>query len=315
MNHRRWIIALIALTLLGLSPACTSTTPTGNRLDVFVSILPQAYFVEQIGGNRVTVHVLVGPGQSPETYEPTPRQMSELDSARLYFTTGVPFESTMLRKLATLTPGVRIVDTTVAAAGMEDPEQAESTAETGSMAADSPAADTGTDHHDHLHGETDPHIWLDPELAREQSRIIAEALAAADPAHAAEYRRNLARLDAELERTDRRIAEILAPDRGRILLVFHPAFGHFARRYHLRQLAIETGGKEPSLKRMTQLIELAREKGIRVIFVQPQFSEKAAKVIAEAIGGRVVSVDPLAKDYPANLLRMARAIAAAYAGH
>ena len=105
------------------------------------------------------------------------------------------------------------------------------------------------------------------------------------------------RVDAELE-------EILRPLRGEALFVFHPAFGYFADRYGLEQIAIEIEGREPGPRQLEEIIEHAKEQGVRVIFVQPQFSKKSAETVARAIDGAVVPIDPLAYDWLDNLKRI-----------
>jgi len=96
-------------------------------------------------------------------------------------------------------------------------------------------------------------------------------------------------------------------------LVFHPAFGYFASAYGLRQVAIEEEGKAPGPARLAAVIEAAKADGIKVVFVEPQFSSSAARTIASAIGGEVVVIDPLAADWPAGMQAIARAFGEALA--
>jgi len=129
-----------------------------------------------------------------------------------------------------------------------------------------------------------------------------------DPRHAAAYERNLKALQADLDEVDARIAEALAPLKGRKFFVFHPAFGYFADAYGLKQVPVEIEGKSPGPRRLAALIEKARREGVKVIFVQPQFSPRGAQAVAEAIGGVVVPMDPLARDYLKNLEHIAQQI-------
>jgi len=154
----------------------------------------------------------------------------------------------------------------------------------------------------------DQHIWLDPKRLGIQAATLASALVAVAPERALTVLSNLIGLAGELAGLDARIARILAPHRGRPIFVFHPAFGYFADSYGLEQVAVETGGKEPSARRLVALIDSARAAGAKVLFVQPQFSDQNARTVAEAIGGAVVPMDPLARDVLANLERMARAV-------
>lgn len=288
---------LACLLSLGFTGACrTEPPPQPGKLAATVAILPQAFFVERIGGEHVDVQVLVGPGQSEHTYEPTPKQMSRLAESRVYFKIGLPFEERLLAKISRTVKGLSIVDTRE---GIQLRKMEEWQAE-------------GDEHHGDDHtGAPDPHVWLSPRLAKIQARTISRGLCAADPPHAANYERNLKVLETDLDEVDRRIAAVLAPLWGQDLFVFHPAFGYFADAYGLKQVAVETGGKQPGPKQLAELIGKARTSGVKLIFVQRQFSTTSGEAIAQAIGGTVVPIDHLAKDYLANLEDMAVKMAAA----
>lgn len=256
---------------------------------VFVSIQPLAYFVERIAGGHVAVDVLVAPGQDPHTYAPTPKQMVRLGKARLLVCVGMPFERTIVAKLAS-DRGLKVVDVSAGIDRLAAPE----------------------DHHDHAGhahaAETDPHIWMSPKLARTLARRICDELCSLDSAHEAEFRKNLRTLLGDLDRLDAELTRTLAPLRGKTFFVFHPAFGYFARAYGLKQEAVETGGKAPTAKHVKRVIEQAKADGVRVIFVQPQFSRQTAQAIARQIDGAVIPLDPLERDYIANLRRIGEQI-------
>lgn len=276
--------------------------PASATLRVFVSILPQAYFVERVGGDHVTVDVLIGPGQSPTTYAPTPQQMARLGEAQVYFRIGVPFEDSLLKRISTVSKPLRVVDLRdgVQLREMEDPHEH-----------DSHATDAGDGRERGGGPRSDPHVWLDPMRVKIMARTICEEFGRLDPAHAPVFSSNLEAFGEQLEAADRRIAKILAPFRGRRFYVFHPSYGYFAERYGLQQVAVETGGKQPSARELGATIEKARTDGVKVIFIQPQFSKSAAEAVAGAVGGTVEPLDPLARDYVANLGAMAARIAAA----
>jgi zinc transport system substrate-binding protein len=274
------MLRMVASGLAVLLLLCADAEAEGP-VRVFVSILPQAQLVERIGGDRTKVSVLVQPGQPPATYSPTPRQLAELSKV------GVPFEEGFISKVRETCPQLEIVD------------QRESVKLLSSSV------------HDHVHdkGEVDPHIWLDPKRLKVQAQNIARALAEVDPDGLSDFNANLARLIAELGDLDRKIAKVLAPYRGQTLLVYHPAYGYFADSYGLKQVAVEAGGKEPGARRLAGIIDQARKMKARVVFVQPQFSKKSAGLVAEAIGGTVVPMDPLARDVISNLEKMAETVA------
>ena len=284
------LIIILALVQADLPAAAGDTE---KKLDVFVSIQPQAYFVDRIGGKRVSVDVLVPPGKSPATYSLSPVQMSRLSNASMLFRIGVPFENPLMEKIQDNTD-VKIVDTRQ---GIR-------------------LRTMGGHHHNHghhRHGDhdtdgKDPHIWLDPSMVKIQARTIFRALVHADPAGEEEYKNNLDLFINDLDRLDSRIRAALLPLKGRAFFVFHPSFGYFADAYNLEQVPVETEGKTPKGKDLTELIKTAMDRNVRVIFVQPQFDRTTALNIAAAIGGDVLPLDPLAYDYMDNLNDMTEKI-------
>ena len=304
MSIRLLSIGLIGLTLVIASPSGA----TGGGIPVFVSVLPQAYFVERVGGEHVEVTVMVQPGQSPATYAPTPRQLGSLSEAKLYFSVGVPFERGFLHKVASTSPGLRIVDTRegvplLTMAGERIPGGPRHDEGMGETEPSDSAHELGE--HSHGGNDPDPHTWLDPKRVMIQAETIARALVEIDPAGEKGYRTNLASFQRELHILDRRIAEVFAPLEGARFMVYHPAYGYFADAYGLRQVAVETEGKEPSARQLTALIEAARASEVEIIFYQPQFSSKYATVVADAVGAVAVPLDPLARNYIRNLEEMA----------
>jgi zinc transport system substrate-binding protein len=263
-------------------------------MPVFVSILPQQYFVRQVGGDLVDISVMVAPGASPAAYEPKPRQMSALSAAHIYFAIGVPFEDVWLEKITAANPAMRVVHT-----------------EQGIRKIPITSSGEGHPGHDH-HGRLDPHIWLAPALVMLQARSILTALVAEDPGHRSVYLENYRRFIGELVALDAELIEIFSQKgRGNRFMVFHPAWGYFAHTYGLEQVPIEVEGKSPKPAQLQRLIDHARREEIRVIFVQPQFSTQNARVVAEAIDGEVISADPLAADWAANIREQARRFKAA----
>jgi zinc transport system substrate-binding protein len=283
--------AIIAAAGSNLCCRRAETTGTG-KIMVAVSILPQSYFVRRIGGDYVSVTTLVGPGQEPHTFDPTPKQVSSLAQAKLYFTIGIGFEAGLVGKIRGAFPNVRIVDM---AKGVKFRAMT--------------AEEAGAEEDAHMTaGEPDPHTWLDPKLAKIEAGNVCDALSQADPAHAAEYRKNFEALAADLDAVDAKIAKALAPLKGRDFITYHPAFGYFGDAYGLHQVSVEMEGKEPSARQLVELIGRAKKENIRVIFVQPQFSTKNAETMAQAIGGAVVPMDDLAPEYIENLQHMAAEI-------
>lgn len=264
-----------------------------SPIDVAVSIPPQKYFVQMIGGDHVTVEVLVPANAEPETYEPTPRQIARLSKVDLYMKIGVPLEQAWLKRFTAANPHMFVVDT---AHGIERMPMLQHD-------------------HDHDHGHSsetglDPHIWLSPVLVRIQAMNIRDALIKADPEHAADYLQGYAKLARKIDQVDSDILQSLVdhPLRQTRFIVFHPAFGYFAAAYGLTQVPIEIEGKEPGPRQLGELIAFAKKNDIKVVFIEPQFAQKAAKTIADSIGGEVVTIDPLQEDWPAGMEAIATAL-------
>jgi len=253
-----------------------------ERLRVFVSILPQKFIVEQIGREIVDVDVMVQPGASPHTYEPRPQQMVAISRARLYFAIGVQFEKAWLERIASSNPAMKIINTHE---GIQRVQM------------------LGHDHD--KEGEPDPHIWLSPPLVLSQARNILAALQKADPSNFELYEANYRRLASKIIDLDSELRKIFKDKKGRSFMVFHPAWGYFARAYGLSQIPIELEGKEPKPAQLKKLIQEARDRNVKIIFLQPQFSARSAEQVAREIGGEVVTVDPLAFDWEANMKEVA----------
>lgn len=284
-----WTI-LIGVTIFAFAPTFSSADDKAetDRLRIFVGILPQAYIVEQVGGDYVKVGVLIGPGQSPETFDPTPKDMTRLFEIDAYFQIGLPFETRLIQKASDLVDNFNVVDTRLGI-----------------------ILRTISDHRheDFIHqGEADPHIWLDPELLKIQAQTICQELSRLRPDHTGFFEANLKVLETRLDLVDSTVADLLAPLNGASFFVFHPSYGYFADRYGLKQVAVETGGKEPGAHHLTELIEEARRENVSAIFIQPQFSTKTAEAIAHEIDSRIVILDPLARNCVDNLETMARDI-------
>jgi zinc transport system substrate-binding protein len=279
-------VALLALA--ACRPAAPG--PAAARIRVAVSVPPQGYFVERIGGDRVQVDVMIPPGYSHVDYPLTPRQIVALSRARLYVAVGHPafeFERIQLFPFLRSLPGLQVVDMS---RGMP------------LLAGEG----EGDDEDGHGHALGDPHVWVAPATVAVAARNVAAALAGVDPAHAGEYKANLGRFEADVAALDREIRAELAPFRGSRFMVYHPTWGYFAHEYGLEQVAIEGEGKEPSAQRLIRLIDEARRDGVKVVFVQRGFPRKSAQVIADAAGGSVVIADPQERDWLGNLRRVTR---------
>lgn len=278
LSLRRHPLLALAPTYLLAAGGCDGMPSPGSAdVEVVVSVLPHAWLADRVAGGGPPARVMIPPGANEATYEPTVEQLRAVSGAAVYLAVGHPhfaWERTWLGRLRAANPDLVVVDGSEGCRRLAE----------------------------------DPHVWLSPSCVRVTAARLAEELGDSYPGRRAELTENLAALDREVEALDAELRERLAPYRGRSFLVFHPAWGYFAAEYGLRQVAIQRGALEPSTRELGELIERARADGMRTVFVQPQFSTAAAELVAGEIGGQVVALDPLARDWPASLRRAAEAL-------
>jgi len=286
MTRLKILTLFMSITVLFWTSS--SAVRANDKLRIIVSIVPQKYFVEKIGGDLVDVSAMVLPGSNPATYGPKPQQMVGLTKARIYFAVGVPFEKVWLKKFVSVNPEMTVVHT-------------EDGIEKSSM-----EVQDSHDEETHHHGIKDPHIWLSPPLVMIQSRNIFYALTKVDPEHKEAYTENYKSFIREIVDLDMKIRDVFSGEgEGARFMVYHPAWGYFAEAYGLKQIPVEIEGKEPKARELQNLIQYARKEKVKAIFVQPQFSAKSAHTVAKSIGCRVMYVDPLAINWVENLLKVA----------
>jgi zinc transport system substrate-binding protein len=297
------------------SNAATEVVPA-EKINTTVSIVPMGYFAERIGGDWVNVNIMVGPGESPHTYEPTPEKMVAVSEASIFFSIGVEYEEVWLPKFVDANSEMKVVDTS------NGIERITMTDGIDLSAADEEDHDADADHddeeaedadhdHDHEEGRTDPHVWLAPENGKIIAENMLNGLIEVAPEHEADFRSNYDALIADIDDTDAQIKEILAGSENRPFMVFHPSWGYFAKQYNLQQVALEVEGQEPSVSELAQLVDLAQEQSVTVIFVAPAFSTASAEALAQEIGGTVAIANPLAENWLENLNTVAQAFSEA----
>jgi zinc transport system substrate-binding protein len=277
--RRAFLVIMVLLVVISLASAagCNRATVTSGKLAVAVSILPQAGFVEAIAGDKVDIVIMVPPGASPHTYEVTPDQMTQLARAKMYAKVGSPveFELTWLNKLIAVNKSMLMVDCSrgITLMASQDPDEP----------------------------GTDPHIWLSVKNAKIMVQNICDGLVQVDATNKDYYKENCAAYIDSLSQLDDEFTADFAGVTNRKFIVFHPAFGYFARDYNLEQIGVEQEGKEPDADYLVRLIKEAKASGIKVVFVSPEYSTKSAESVAKEIGGRVVIIDPLARDFIGNM--------------
>lgn len=269
---------ILVLLLLSALPSCGGGD---TRAVIAVTVPPEADLVRAVVGDDFRVVTMVPPGYSPEAYEPTPRAMMDFSGAALFFSMGLPVDEATL--IPALSEGTRHVAL--------DAEVRKSYPE---LTVD---------------GERDPHIWLSPRRAAAMVEAIALELGALYPDRAALYRENADAYLARLTAADARVRAALLDAEVTEFIVYHPAFGYLADEYGLTMHALEEHGREATAAHMAEMVDYARERGIRVVFYQAETDSRQAEAFARDIGGRAVMLAPLSEDYIGNLERMASAIA------
>ena len=268
---------------------------------VVVSILPEKTFVQKIAKDMVEITVMVEPGGSPHSYEPKSSQMIALSKADIYFSIGVEFENAWLARFKSQNEKLKFIDISsgVVKLSMSEHHHHE----------DENEAEADEDEHEH-HTQFDPHTWTTPKNVSIMAENIYKALSELDPQNRAFYKSNFEDFLKEIHTTDMQIKEALKELEPKSkFMVFHPSWGYFAREYDLVQIAVEVGGKTPKPKEMIMIIKEAKEENVKVIFTQPEFSDKSAQIIAKEANVGVHKISPLNPQWSQNLINMAKAIA------
>lgn len=267
---------------------CGNANHNSDKPIITVTIEPLRYFTEAIAGEHFKVVSMVPKGSSPESYDPTPQQLVALGNSQAYLRIGyIGFEQAWMKKLEANHPNMKIYDT--------------------SQGIDLIRSE-GHWHGDHFHeGGVEPHIWNSTQNASMMADNIYKALCELDSTHQEEYKHRLDSLKKTIARTDENVKAILK-NASTSFLIYHPALSYFARDYGLKQISIEEGGKEPSPAHLKELIELCKREKISVIFVQQEFDQRNAQLIANELGIKVVSINPLSYDWTDEMENAARSL-------
>ena len=256
-------LIVVAIILTG----CNFDREKSEKLTVAVTIMPQQEFVRAVCGDKVDVVVLVPPGSSPETYEPTSKEIAAFHKSSIYFAIGMPIEGINILPVA---ENMKVVKLHEEAAKVYEELYFEGE-------------------------ERDHHVWLSPKRVKVMVEAIAREMSEIDPENAEIYMTNSEKYLKELEEVDEKIKETLKDLTNRKIMVFHPAFGYFASDYELEMYSLEEEGKEATAKRLEELIDLARRENIKAIFYQSEVDASQSKAFAEEIGGKAIMLEPLAK--------------------
>lgn len=272
--------------------ACVIGFAATPELTVSVPLAPYAKIVNKVAGDLVDVVTLVPKNANPHTFEPKPDILKKFSGVSLYFGDGSGLDNAWRPRFLGVNPDVKVVDISEGVSFIAEEHFHEEA-------------------HGEKHGEElDPHLWNSPRTAILLASNVCRALVAADAPHAGTYRANLEKFSKELSELDVWFADALRelPEERRTFIVFHPSYGYLARDYGLKQIAVEMNGKEPKPRDMRNLVTAAKKNHVKTVFVQPQFSRRAAESLSREIGANILSIDPLAYDFDGELERFLNAI-------
>lgn len=279
---------LIYILTLFILSACGNTTQKSEKPILTVTLEPLRYFTEAIAGDNYEVVSMVPKGSSPESYDPTPQQLVNLSKSQAYFRIGyIGFEQAWMKKLEANCPNMKVYNTSKGIDLIRD---------------------KGHWHGDHFHeGGVEPHVWNSTQNALIIADNIYQALCELDSTHQEDYQKRLDVLKQTIRQTDANVRTLLE-NADSTFLIYHPALSYFARDYGLKQVSIEEGGKEPSPAQLKTLIETCRNENVHTIFVQQEFDQRNAQLIANELGVNIVSINPLSYDWVKEMIRIAEAL-------
>ncbi|SEF87134.1 metal ABC transporter solute-binding protein, Zn/Mn family [Parabacteroides chinchillae] len=292
MKHLNiWMICL-SLCLLA---TCTNKQQDAKMISV--TIEPQRYFAERIAGDKFKVNSVVPSGQSPETYDPTPQQMIQIDKSQAYFRIGfIGFEQAWMDNIIKNNPDLKIFDLSEGMEFVRNEEEHDGHHHEG-------------EHHHHHPGGIDPHVWSSLQGSKVIAQNTLNAFIALDKENEAYYRDNYDRLMGEINQTSESITSLLEPLKGTAFIIYHPALTYLADEFGLHQLCIEMDGKEPSPAQLKRLIETAKEHDARVVFIQQEFDQRNAELIAKEAGCKLIRINPLDYDWNKEMIHIAQSLA------
>ncbi|MEO0416670.1 MAG: zinc ABC transporter substrate-binding protein [Verrucomicrobiota bacterium] len=294
------VAGVLLSALLGCQEKGETVIAESGKPVVYVPVAPYEYVFEKIAGDLVDIQVIVGEGDDPHSYSPTPLQVASMSKSQLICSGELGFEGNYFVMTGEGDDAPREL---MLLEGLDLLE--------GHCDHPSHQTETTEDDHDHDHEDlNDPHVWLSPSMLSAQSENIAASLKGllSEEADKGKIDQNLAAFQKELDAIDAELKEQLSAHQGTKFYVYHGAFAYFGRDYGVEQVALEIGNRKPTPQVLADMAKQAKADNAELIFVQPQFDQSSAQALAESIGGRIEVLDPLEKDIIANLRAIANAI-------
>lgn len=275
------VILVLATVILGYLATKTPNTGVNGKIGVVVSIGPEVEWVKAVGGDKVDVTSMVPSTADPHTFEPLPNQLSQVSKAKMYVEVGssIEFENNYMDKIRSANPDMLVVN---ASQGIQlIPNTAENESNT-----------------------MDPHVWTDPKNAKIMVNNIYQGLVQVDPADKDYFQKNRDQYLQQLDELDKNTTELLK-GKQKPILIYHPAFGYYAKDYNLTMIGAMINDEEPSPQRIAMMVDTAKQNNITIVYSEPQYDPKFMQSIASQIGGQVLMVSDLDEHYLENMKNVA----------
>lgn len=286
-GFRASVVCILVLLVCVCGCGCGADRQS-ERKTITVSILPLKFLVENIVGEDFEIEVLVPPGASPETYEPTVSQMVAIENSECVFAVGlIDFERQLIDKVTAQGSGNKIVELSEGVRLLH--------------------GDCGHSHAGGAGHGIDPHIWTAPRELGVMAANVYREIALLYP-DSTKYETNFQRLAARIDSIDQVVNQIISASSTKVFVIYHPALTYFAADYGLEQISLEEEGKEPSASHLKEVIVKAKAAGVTKIFYQSQFSRSVVETVARDMGVSAVMIDPLREDVDRNIVEMAKLI-------
>jgi zinc transport system substrate-binding protein len=285
-----WLAPLVFVMI-----SCGSPSGKDSGRVITVSIPPFAYFVEAVAGDDFKVNIMLPPGADHHIWEPLPAQINALARSEAFIINGqLGFEQAWMGRFREINPGMKILDLSQ---------------HISLIGANGAAGENGhREHEGHMHGGPDPHYWMSPVSAYVIAEDVKNFLTELNPASAQKYAAGLEALQNKIALVDSTLREELSEAPSTTFMIYHPALEYMARDYGLEQISFEDEGKSPSPARMKELIDIARDKRINIIFIQAEYDLRNAESLAGETGAGLVVINPMNRDWPAAVLEVGKAI-------
>ena len=278
------ILIFIVSILAYFANQQSNTTSNNGKIGVAVSVGPEVEFVNAVGGDKVSVTLMVPPGADPHTYEPLPRQLKSITNDKMYAEVGTPieFEVNYMDKIKSINPNMLVVNCSQGINLIPNTAENES-------------------------DESDPHVWTDPKNAKVMVENIYQGLVQVDPADKEYFQKNRDHYLQQLDELDKNTTETFKGKQNTNILIYHPAFGYYCKDYNLTQVAVELNDEEPSPQRIAYLVNLARNYNIKTMFIEPEYNIQKMQSIASQVNAKVLTVNDLDENYLQNMKNVAEA--------